>query len=593
MQCKLLLAAVFSGALALSRENFQYGGLEDGTINQELLDIKDMPFISDCDIDFIDCDLGLPKIFPVPISYRCIVAITAAYAVVFAALALTRTYHEVSATPRGNVEASLKAAFQTMTYGPMVCVLFLGYRMHVEFLSDGKDDPQWWAQICMYGVTLSMLASTLMVIMMTLVFGKRKYVREGELITSDFSLEDMESRGLKFVLSAVRYSIIFVLYGGLAGLVAGMFLYKPSQGMDKVPDPAPAIYCTIVIATIFFSAQIIIAACRTISEFTDRDTASIVGIMEGAASTVEFGPMLSVLFLAARMRALQHNSQPETWAAISMLVATGALAFTTLLAVAVPLAFGGTMEVDPVTNEARFEVPNKLDRILGLALVWLRYLTLVTFYGGTICVVVSIFTFQSPAGPEHTMPLSPTVQCVMMLTLQFFTIYFLQTLMISASDLSQGEYPMHNCSLFYALESARATVQFAPMLAILCVATRMYALLLTDKKGSPQSWVQYSMFLATWSLLISALACLGTGLTMGKVEQDEDGNVINKFDKKIFAVTMQVLRYCCMAMFYGGIIAIITGLFLMEPETATGRGHLLTADRAFKKVTRAVKGMWF
>ena len=39
----------------------------------------------------------------------------------------------------------------------------------------------------------------------------------------------------------------------------------------------------------------------------------------------------------------------------------------------------------------------------------------------------------------------------------------------------------------------RSTVQFAPMLAVLFIATRMRALQMTDNKGSPQGWVQDGM----------------------------------------------------------------------------------------------------
>ena len=36
-------------------------------------------------------------------------------------------------------------------------------------------------------------------------------------------------------------------------------------------------------------------------------------------------------------------------------------------------------------------------------------------------------------------------------------------------------------------------MQFAPMLAVLFIATRMRALQMTDNKGSPQGWVQDGM----------------------------------------------------------------------------------------------------
>merc|ERR1719504_464364 len=100
--------------------------------------------------------------------------------------------------------------------------------------------------------------------------------------------------------------------------------------------------------------------------------------------------------------------------------------------------------------------------------------------------------------------------------------------MLTVSELSGGRIPLEKLKLFAALESSKATLAFAPMLSILFVTTRMYALLLTDKKGAPQGWVQDGMYMATWSLLISFTMCLLTGLVMDEVETDDDGNVINK-----------------------------------------------------------------
>merc|ERR1719272_2590624 len=102
---------------------------------------------------------------------------------------------------------------------------------------------------------------------------------------------------------------------------------------------------------------------------------------------------------------------------------------------------------------------------------------------------------------------------------------------------------MSKWRLFSAVEAAKSTLAFAPMLAILFVTTRMYALLITDKKGAPQAWAQDGMYMATWALLISMLSCLLTGLLMDEVTTDEDGNVLNKFTNPYMAFAMVALRY--------------------------------------------------
>ena len=63
------------------------------------------------------------------------------------------------------------------------------------------------------------------------------------------------------------------------------------------------------------------------------------------------------------------------------------------------------MKTNPVTKESTFEVPNPM---LGYVLLALRYACMLGFYGGAIGVAYSIFTFEAPAGPEATLPVSPT-----------------------------------------------------------------------------------------------------------------------------------------------------------------------------------------
>jgi len=341
--------------------------------------------------------------------------------------------------------------------------------------------------------------------------------------------------------------------------------------LNKLPPPAPAVMCTMILAVFFFAIQLVIAFCRTYAEFTGVEFPKTVGVMNAAATTVEFAPMLSILFLSARMRALQHDGQPQKWAQDCMFAATYAMCATTVLSILVPIVLGGRQKTNPITKETTFEVPSPTS---GYILVALRFVCMLGFYGGAVGVAYSIFTFVAPAGPEATLPVSPTVQCVVNLTCQFFFVYFMMTVMMTVSELTGGAIPMEKYRFFSAVESAKATLALAPMLSILFVTTRMYALQITHKKGAPQAWVQDGMFMATWSLLISFLMCLATGLLIGDVETDEDGNVVSKFENKYVAAAVTVVRYFTMLLLYGGMVTVTVGLFVMTPETANGRGSV-------------------
>jgi len=506
------------------------------------------------------------------------------YMVIYTALAMCRTYYEcyyTGALVRYKTRG-LTSAAQAMSYSPMLCVLFIACRMRVESLSNGKGQPQGWVQNCMYALTFAVLASTLVVLITPLFTGKPVPMKEGtcdlESIEKTPRFEThVESRVKFYVLTAIRYFILLGLYGGIAGVIVGINIYMPPGEADlsKVPPPAPSIHCTMILVVVFFATQLVIAICQTYTEFKGVDYYAghihkVIQVMNAAASTVEFAPMLAIVFLAARMRALQHNSQPQDWAQTSMYVATGALCLTTLMSILVPCTLGGSMKTNPSTKEVTFVVPNPT---LGYVMIGIRFLCMIGFYVGVVAVIVSIFTFKAPAG-YVTQPVSPTVSCIVNLTCQFFFVYAVLIVCLTISEVSGGNIPLETYRFYAAVEAAKSTLPWAPMLAILFVTTRMYALLITDKQGAPQAWVQDGMYMATWSLLISLITCIGTGLAMDKVETDEDGFVTNKFSNNYIGIGMTILRYITMMLRYGGIVTVIVGLFVMTPETANGHGSV-------------------
>merc|ERR1719253_1499609 len=259
-----------------------------------------------------------------------------------------------------------------MTYAPMLCVLFIACHLRVEFLSNGKGQPQQWVQACMYALTFAVLATSLVVLLMPLFSGVQVFVKESGTpdieaprITPRFGNSTKDYIVLN-VLTGVRFLIMLGLYGGIAGVIVGIHMYLPpgENNLSKVPAPAPAVVCTMILVVVFFMTQLVIALCQTYIEmFGDYYAGQfqkIIQVMNAAASTVEFAPMVSIVFLAARMRALQHDGQPQEWAQHCMYAATGALCLTTLLAIVVPYALGGEMKrFSPTTNEVTFEVPNR------------------------------------------------------------------------------------------------------------------------------------------------------------------------------------------------------------------------------------------
>merc|ERR1719456_142554 len=143
-------------------------------------------------------------------------------------------------------------------------------------------------------------------------------------------------------------------------------------------------------------------------------------------------------------------------------------------------------------------------RLVAKVITAFRFLIMLSVYGGAVAVVCSVFTIEHPKGPEHTPPLSPTMQCVTNLAAQYFFIYLLLWVFFTVKDFLGTEMTW----LHDAMETAKTTVQFAPMISVLFIATRMRALQISDNKGAPQGWAQDGMYLCSWALLVQFLMCL-------------------------------------------------------------------------------------
>ena len=210
------------------------------------------------------------------------------------------------------------------------------------------------------------------------------------------------------------------------------------------------------------------------------------------------------------------NGNPQKWAQNCFFMCTYALLAQTCFSVAVPLVLQGEVKTGKVEGDMEYTVENKM---FGTVLAIGRYVMMICLYIGAGCVVYSIFTIQHPKGPEYTIPISPTMQCVINLTFQFFFVYIWIWAAITIKEFTGFEWAL----LTQTMENCKGVVMFCPMLSILFVGTRMRALMITDWRGAPQGWCQDGMYMATWSLLIQFIMVLVTPCATGTPAQiDED-----------------------------------------------------------------------
>merc|ERR1719388_702354 len=475
-----------------------------------------------------------------------------------------------------------------MFYAPMVCLMFVGFRMRVLQLTKGTGNPQDWVRMGMQAVTYSILANTLMVMLIPLVTAKAVKTDPETGVMENDGANPFESRAMAIVFTVVRYAVFLGLYVGFAAVCVGVFLFKPPAGVwdGPIPPVSPAVACTMILSVTFFMIYFLVAVSRTYSQSAGGQlfTSNFEHVMLRAADTLAMAPMLSVLFLAARMRALQMDpigGNPQKWAQNCFYACTYVLITQTAIAAIVPLVLStGIPKKGRIEGDFEYKVESNT---LGKCLTVFRFLLMFTLYSCTFAVVCSVFTIEHPDGKELTPPLSPTMQCVLNLAFQYFIIYLLLWIYYTIEDLSGVELTML-ATAKDALESAKATVQFAPMLSVLFVMTRMRALQITQQKGAPQGWVQDGMYLASWAVLIQFMMCLVMPMFTGKkfTPDSLDGSTKTSNDDinampggKFGAVTVTVVRYTALLAMLGGTAMVITGALIMTPETATGRGSMV------------------
>jgi len=527
------------------------------------------------------------KFSPVSVTMECILNLTLQFIVIYTALGICRTVLDLQGQSHDSstVQTTLKQASMTMFYAPMVCMLFVGYRMRMLQLSKGTGTPPEYVQFAMRSVAYSILANTLVVMLIPIFTASEKVEIEektGEVKTKG-AANPFANDVLAFIFNAIRYLIVIGLYAGVGVVTYGIFTYEPPAGVweGEIPGVSPAVGATVLLTGVFFLIYFFQAVAKTYSQYVGGN--NFVGkfekSMQHAADTMGMAPMLCALFLAARMRALQMDpvqGHPQRWAQGCFYGCAGAIVTQSVVAIIVPLLLNGSAKKrDAVEGDMEYDVGDK-ESYLSKGMTALRFLLMLSLYTGAIAVVCSVFTIQHPDGKDLTPPLSPTMQCVLNLAFQYFFIYALLWIFITLEDFTSFELT----SMKQAVETAKSTVAFAPMIAVLFIATRMRALQMTDNKGAPQGWVQDGMYLATWSIMIQFFMCLLMPLFTGKpytpdtldapASKEQETNVSNYYG----ALAVTIVRYFALVSLLGGITVVTVGVFMMTPETANGRGAI-------------------
>merc|ERR1719230_970131 len=243
---------------------------------------------------------------------------------------------------------------------------------------------------------------TLVALVVPLLTGeKAKFNERGDI---DEEHSPFKNKIAALCFTVLKYLIMIGLYVGAVCIIYGTYTYEPPAGSwpgDKIPPVSPAVACTMILASMYFIVYAGIQFGKTFESFSGVNSSKLTGALQGAICTMFFAPMAAVLFIGARMRALQMdpiNGAPQKWAQNCFYAITYAIMIQCIFAVAVPLVVGGSIKKgDKGEGDVEYEVSNKM---IGTCLAVARWIIIFSLYLGISAVIWSVFVIEHPKGKQ-------------------------------------------------------------------------------------------------------------------------------------------------------------------------------------------------
>merc|ERR1719248_102084 len=211
----------------------------------------------------------MPKVSP---AVFCVIVFSAMYFVLFTVLAIVRSVKTFKADGSlDGIERIFKSGEDTMMYAPMLCALFLGARMRGIQLAQGETEkyklPQPWVQLAMLSTLVSVFFQVVIVLLMPVFTNEAATTIDKN---GDVDLSAMKAPGIAGkVLTVLRYTLMLMLYGGFTTVIVGVFMMEgPAEiWQGKQPPVSPAVFTTVLLTSLFFTAYLGVAVVKTLEEF--------------------------------------------------------------------------------------------------------------------------------------------------------------------------------------------------------------------------------------------------------------------------------------------------------------------------------------
>merc|ERR1719281_785075 len=269
----------------------------------------------------------------------------------------------------------------------MLAILFIGARMRALQMDPVNGAPQKWAQNCFFMCTYALALQTTLCVVIPVVLGGK--VKAGET-EGDMEYE-VSNTGLATVLTVVRFCIMFCIYVGFTCVIYSIFTIEHPQGPQYTPPISVTMQCVINLTVQFFVVYLGLWIAQTAKDFLQMELPRVSELMMDAQATIAFCPMLAILFVGTRMRALMitnNKGAPQGWVQDGMYMATWAVLIQFLMVLIIGITSSQRVACDE-DGTPKWEPSNPILTWIALGLKWITFIFL---YGGIIAVIVAVYT---------------------------------------------------------------------------------------------------------------------------------------------------------------------------------------------------------
>jgi hypothetical protein len=270
---------------------------------------------------------------PVAASVAATLVLALQYLLVYCLAAAVETYEQFRGATYNTTRLSavLDLGIATVRFAPMLAVLFLGVRMRALQLDPHHGVMPLWVEICFALCMYSVLAQTVLVMLVPLLFGTKVHL--GALDDPTF---EISSRVGFWSLTGSRFGLLFIMMGSVGAIMYAPWALVSADG--PTPPVSVAMQCTLWLCVLFFSVTLFWIILLTVKQAGSCEAfvEGVLPLLAGARYAVAFCPMLAILYLGLRLRALQMTGglgAPQLWAQRAMILGTVAVLLQLMVAI--------------------------------------------------------------------------------------------------------------------------------------------------------------------------------------------------------------------------------------------------------------------